>query len=57
MLKYTKVELELLQDYDMILFFEMGLRGGLCQVSHRFAEANNRYMSDYDPKSESSFIM
>jgi hypothetical protein len=57
MLKYTKVELELLQDYDMILFFEKGLRGGLCQVSHRFAEANNRYMSDYDPQSESSFIM
>jgi DNA polymerase type B, organellar and viral/Recombination endonuclease VII len=57
MLKYTKVELELLQDYDMILFFEKGLRGGLCQVSHRFSEANNRYMPNYDPQSESSFIM
>jgi hypothetical protein len=57
MLKYTKVELELLQDYDMILFFEKGLRGGLCQVSHRLALANNRYMSSYDPESENSFIM
>jgi hypothetical protein len=57
MLKHTKVELELLQDYDMILFFEKEIRGGLSQVSHRYAEANNSYIPNYDPLSESSFIM
>ena len=30
-LKYTKEELELLTDQDMLLMFEKGLRGGLCQ--------------------------
>jgi hypothetical protein len=57
MLKHTKVELELLQDYDMILFFKKGIRGRLSQVSHRYAEANNSYIPNYDPFSESSFIM
>ncbi|VVC46212.1 Ribonuclease H-like domain [Cinara cedri] len=35
MLKYTKINLELLSDYDMLLKFERGIRGGLVQA--RFA--------------------
>ena len=36
-LKKTEVKLELLTDNDMLLMFEKGIRGGMCQVSHHYA--------------------
>ena len=57
MLKVTGVQLELLQDYDMHLMVEQGLRGGIAMISHRHAEANNPYMGDeYDKNEEHSYI-
>ena len=56
-LKYTKEELELLTDQDMLLMFEKGLRGGLCQSIKRYATANNKYMENYDETKESSFLV
>jgi len=40
MLKYTEVKLERLKDYNMLLFFEKSIRGGICQSSKRYAKAN-----------------
>ena len=47
-LKETKVKLDLLNDIDMSLLVEKGIRGGICQAIHRYANANNKYMNDYN---------
>ena len=55
-LKETGQELELLHDYDMLMMFEKGIRGGMTHISKRYAEANNKYMKDFNPDKPSSFI-
>ena len=55
-LKKTEVKLELITDYDMLLMIEKGIRGGICQATHRYAKANNKYMKNYNKNVESSYI-
>ena len=55
-LKTTGQHLELLHDYDMLMMFERGIRGGITHISKRYAEANNKYMKNYDSDKESTFI-
>ena len=55
-LKKPNIKLELLTDYDMLLMLEEGIRGGICHSIHRYAKANNKYMTDYDESKESSYI-
>ena len=55
-LKMTGIELELISDVDMYLMIEKGLRGGMSVISHRKAEANNKYMTSYDPEKPSKYI-
>ena len=47
-LKETGQKLQLLHDYDMLMMFERGIRGGITHISKRYAEANNKYMKDYN---------
>ena len=55
-LKTTGQRLELIHDYDMLMMFEKGIRGGISHISKRYGEANNKYMKDYNPEKESSYI-
>ena len=55
-LKKTGIRLELLQDNDMLLMFERGIRGGITQAVHRYASANNPYMDEYDKNKETNYL-
>ena len=56
MLKMTDVKLEKISDIDKYLFIEKRSRGGISYIAKRYAKANNKYMSDYDPEKLSKFI-
>ena len=56
-LNMTKVELELIPDPDMYIFFEKGARGGVSYISNRYSKANNNYFKSYDPNQESKYIL
>ena len=57
MLKMAGVELELIDDIDMHLFIEKGMRDGVSYIAKRYSKANNKYMSDYDGGKENVYIM
>ena len=48
MLRMTKVKLQLLTDIDDLILFERGIRGGVSQISDRYASANNPHLETYD---------
>ena len=52
----TGVKLEKIYNIDKYLSIEKGLRGGISYIAKRHAKANNKYMNDYDPKKQSTFI-
>ena len=55
-LKKTGIRLELLQDPDMLLMFERGIRDGITQSVHRYAAANNPYMEEYDSNKPTNYL-
>ena len=55
-LKKTKVKLDLITDIDMLLFIEKGLRGGISYIAHRYAKANNKYLENYNPELDDSYL-
>ena len=56
-LKKKRVSLELLTDIDMLLMIEKGIRGRICEATHRYAKVNSEYMNNYDKRIESSYLM
>ena len=41
----------------MLLMFEKGIRGGMCEATYRYVKANNKYMNNYDKNKESSYLV
>lgn len=57
MLKKTGVKLQLLDDIDMVLMIEKGLRGGVSMISKKFARANNPQVPGFDPTQKTTWLM
>ena len=57
MLDMTKVELEVVSDADMYLFFGKAMKGWAFYISKRYNKANNKYLKSYNPKKESKNII
>ena len=56
-LKKTEVRLELLNDVDMLLMIEKGIRGGVSIITKRYGKANNPYLGeDFDKNSPTKYI-
>jgi hypothetical protein len=51
LLKITEIEFDLLNDPDMILFIEKGIRGSVSIISKRYAKANYKQNNNYIPES------
>ena len=57
-LKITDINLELLSDYNMLLMFEEGIRGGISIISNRYGKANNKYMrKGFNKNKPSKYVM
>jgi len=56
-LKISKAELELITDPETFLFFENAICGGISTISNRYADANNKYLPNYDPDLQSEFLI
>ena len=41
----------------MFLLVQKSIRGGICQAVHRYAEANNEYMNNYNKSIKSSYLI
>ena len=52
----TRKELELLTDKEMLYMFEKGTRGGMCQATHHYECANNKYIENYNENIALSFF-
>ena len=56
-LKHTRIRLKLLTDPDMLLIFELGIRGGITQVVLKYTVANNPYKGDkFDPNKDTTYL-
>ena len=57
MLKLTGVKLQLIDDPDMYLMIESGLRGGVSMITKKHAVANNPLVEGYDATQPNNYLM
>ena len=56
MFKKDRSKISINNGYDLMLMIEKGIRGEICQATHRYAKGNNKYMKNYDENIESLYI-
>ena len=57
MLKFTGVKLQKITDIRILLFIELGIRGGVSQVCNRYTRANHPYMQeDFNPEESIKYL-
>ena len=56
MFNMTKVEVKLIPDPDMYIFFEKGMGDGVSYIFNRYSKVYNKYLKSYEPKQESKHI-
>ena len=56
MLKMTGAKLQLLDDIDMVLMIESGMRGGISMISKKHAKANNPLVPGYDSSKPNKWL-
>ena len=59
MMKMTDITIDCFSEgqEDMLNMVKAGMRGGMSQISHRYATANNKYMKSFNPTKDSSYII
>ena len=56
MLSLTKIDLELISDVDMYLFFKKDIRVGAFYISKRYRKANNKYLVLFKRKKMAKYV-
>ena len=56
MLNMPQVELKLIPDPDIYIFFEKGMRGLISYISNRYSKTNNKYLKSYDTQNKNQNI-
>ncbi|KAL9884631.1 uncharacterized protein ACN427_011393 [Glossina fuscipes fuscipes] len=56
MLKYTKVEMELIVDPEIHTFLKTNIRGGLTQCTQKLSESNNKFNENYDESKSENYL-
>ena len=57
MFKKDRSKIRIINDNDMLLMNEEGIRGGMCQEIHHYAKANNKYMKNYDKNALITYLI
>ncbi|XP_046570051.1 uncharacterized protein LOC124278380 [Haliotis rubra] len=53
----TGVKLDLMTEPDQYNFVSNAIRGGVASINHRYAQANNKHMHDFDPSKPESYLL
>ena len=54
--KKDRSKIRIINRNSLLLMIKEGIRGGMCQSTHRYTKASKKYMKNYDKSIESSYL-